>query len=305
MLCLKGVHVTSIHWNKLHVFYIIQVTSLLLHFMKLLWFFAIILKVQWFYKCVWNDIRWWCSVKRRISIRAMHFHSPSQKKQSKNHGCLFSLYVYCMHAWCHLKFQKQDSTGRPKQSWMNKVGTRILREGSSLILAMKTETCLTQPKWPTHCNFNPASPHPSWSQYTSDIHFYHVSFFLNFCRLHAMLTYHLKGCVGKSPTIWPLISSPILLLLKEAASNLLGESCCLSDVTLSLFHGTHHYFVHAMCQEDINVFWGTLKAMCLLLYWGKVLSCATSFWTLIACFACMYDSLNLVSTSGLIAIQLQ
>ena len=73
-------------------------------------------------------------------------------------------FICVLHAWCHLKFQKQESTGR-----MNKVGTWILREGSSLILAMKTQTCLTQPKWPTLCNFNPAFPthldHSTWVTY--------------------------------------------------------------------------------------------------------------------------------------------
>lgn len=71
-----------------------------------------------------------------------------------------------------------------------------------------------------------------------------------------MLTYHLKGCVGKSPTKWPLISTPILLLLKEAGNNMLGESCCLSDVTLGLFSMELFIVLLMSCAKKTTVSFG-------------------------------------------------
>ena len=176
---------------------------------------------------------------------------------------------------------------------------------------MKTETCLTQPKYLLIAIFIqlPAPPpilitvHVDYVQSYQATYFYHLSFSWISGGFMQFWLYHLKGCVGKSPTKWHLISSPILLLLKEAESNLLGESCHLSDVTLRLFSisATLHYFVHATCQEDNNVFGSTLKPRCLLLYWGKVSVVNPDCFG----FACMYESLHLVSINGLTATHLQ
>ena len=109
---------------------------------------------------------------------------------------------------------------------------------------MKTETCLTQPKYlliAILIQLSAPPPilitvHVDYVQSYQATYFYHLSFSWISGGFMQFWLNHLKGCVGKSPTKWHLISSPILLLLEEAKSNLLGESCCLSDVTLRLFY---------------------------------------------------------------------
>ena len=163
-------------------------------------------------------------------------------------------------------------------------------------------------KIPAHCNFNPAfcpSPHLDHSTcglctiLPSDI-FLSCILFLNFWRFHAILTLSFEGVCGKKPykvTLDLQSNSPFVGGSKKQFVRriLLSVRCYFA----SLFHATLHYFVHATCQEDNNVFGSTLKR--LLLYWGKVSVVNPDCFG----FACMYESLHLVSINGLTATHLQ
>ena len=174
---------------------------------------------------------------------------------------------------------------------------------------MKTETCLTQPKYLLIAILIqlPAPPPILITVLTcglctilpSDI-FLLCILFLNFWRFHVILTLSFEGVCGKKPykvTLDLQSNSPFVGGSKKQFVRriLLSVRCYFA----SLFHATLHYFVHATCQEDNNVFGSTLKR--LLLYWGKVSVVNPDRFG----FACMYESLHLVSINGLTATHLQ
>ena len=172
---------------------------------------------------------------------------------------------------------------------------------------MKTETCLTQPKYLLIAILIQLSAPPPIliTVHVDYVQSYQVTFllcilFLNFWRSHAILTLSFEGVCGKKPykvTLDLQSNSPFVGGSKKQFVRriLLSVRCYFT----SLFHATLHYFVHATGQEDNNVFGSTLKR--LLLYWGKVSVVNPDCFG----FACMYESLHLVSINGLTATHLQ
>ena len=133
--------------------------------------------------------------------------------------------------------------------------SQTFREGSSLTSAMKTETCLTQPKWHTHRNFNPPFPHYDHStcglctMLLNNIFLRGISFLDSLEKACKVDSYHLRGVweKGLSGTLSPVQFSFVLGSRKQFVTRVLLSVRCHFGY---FFHVALHYFVHATCQED-------------------------------------------------------
>ena len=142
-----------------------------------------------------------------------------------------------------------------------------------------------------HLPLPPPPSAPSWSQYMSTMYnlikwqiFLSCIFFLEFLEVACNSDLSFEGVCGIKPykvTLDLQSNSPFVEGSKKQFVRriLLSVRCYFA----ALFHATLHYFVHATCQEDNNVFGSTLKR--LLLYWGKVSVVNPDCFG----FACMYE----------------